>query len=380
MNRGSDRHKNQKKILIGILVVAATFAIIFGGMTVYEQLNTKQLPGTPIGSVRWIDDNTVYIDSELYGFDHRMETYLFIGTDASGNEAGEGEEYQGGMADYLMLFVMDHTTDTYGCIAIDRNTITEVRLLDENGEMLSEEEVQICTAHWYGRDGQESAENTVLAVRTLLGELEYIDGYFVMNMENIGLLNNVVGGVPVTIEDEMENVDPAFVKGTTLTLTDEQAEKYVRARMQVGEGDNASRMRRQQTYMESFFGQLEKCMKEKPEYAQKFWNKLRDSAVTDMTGNDISRIGEKIRSGKSKGILHIEGETVIGTTLADGLEHEEFYPEESSIYQVMNELFTLVHLEDEEESEDDEDLYEEYESDEDEYETDEYDTEDYESV
>ena len=31
----------------------------------------------------WGDDNTVYIDGELYGFDHRIDTWLFIGTDAS---------------------------------------------------------------------------------------------------------------------------------------------------------------------------------------------------------------------------------------------------------------------------------------------------------
>ena len=354
------------KIIAGLLAIAATFAIIFGGLSFYETFQKKKHPETEGSSMRWIDDNTVYIDSELYGFDHRMETYLFIGTDNSGNlvtykgletdadstgadsEARGEENYQGGMADYLLLLVMDHTTDTYGAIAIDRNTITEVDMLDENGELFGVKDMQICTSHWYGRDGEESAENTAKAVRNLLGELEYIDGYFVRNMQEIELLNHTVGGVTLTIEDDMENVDPAFVKGSTITLTDEQAEKYLRARMAVGEGDNASRMRRQQTYMESFFIKAAQNVNSDPAYAQKFWNTLREAGVTDMTGNDASRIGEKMRSGKSKGILHIEGETKIGTVLNDGLEHEEFYPDPASIYHVMNDLFSLVHIVDEE--------------------------------
>ena len=109
---------------------------------------------------QWFDDNTVYIDSELYGFDHRIETYLFIGTDASGNEDAEGEDYHGAMADFLLFFVMDHTDDTYGAIQIDRNTMTSVTLLDEFGEWAEEREMQICTSHWYGIDPESSAENT----------------------------------------------------------------------------------------------------------------------------------------------------------------------------------------------------------------------------
>ena len=366
---GSGRGGSNTKIISGIVILAAVFGAIFFGLSLSERLYKKDHPETEGEHIRWIDDNTVYIDSELYGFDHRIETYLFVGTDNSGNEQGVGEAYRGALADYLLLLVMDHTTDTYGAIPIDRNTVVEVDMIGTDGERYGLSDEQICTAHWYGRDVQQSAENTVNAVKKLLGELEYIDGYMVLNMEDVGLFNRLVGGVDVPIEDDMENVDPAFVKGTTVKLDDEQAEKYVRARMTVGEGDNASRMRRQQTFMDSFFRQAEQSVRANPKFAQTFWNELRDHSVTDMTGNDFSRIGEKMRSGKAKGFLTIEGEHTTGFLTEDGIEHEEFYPDADSIYEVMNELFTLVHIEDEDEDESEdlsEDLSEEDDWDEDE--------------
>lgn len=44
---------------------------------------------------------------KTYRFAHPVQTYLFIGTDKSGNEDASGEEYRGSMADALMLVVVD---------------------------------------------------------------------------------------------------------------------------------------------------------------------------------------------------------------------------------------------------------------------------------
>ena len=44
-----------------------------------------------------------------------------------------------------------------------------------------------------------------------------------MKMDAMPLLNHEVGGVTVTLEDDMTKLDPAMKKGATLTLTDRQA-------------------------------------------------------------------------------------------------------------------------------------------------------------
>lgn len=77
---------------------------------------------------------------------------------------------------------------------------------------------------------------------------ESIDFYVAMNMDGISELNDLAGGVTVTLEDDFSSIDPAMTKGTTLTLHGNQAETFVRSRMTVGDGTNASRMECQSVY------------------------------------------------------------------------------------------------------------------------------------
>lgn len=68
------------------------------------------------------------------------------------------------------------------------------------------------------------------AVSNLLFDLK-IDGYLAANISSIALLNDEVGGVTVTIQDEgLDSRDPALTKGRTVRLNGKQAEIFVRYR------------------------------------------------------------------------------------------------------------------------------------------------------
>lgn len=376
-----------------IAIAAAVIILLIGGITgstllierrqQSEREKELEAQGEKLNASLWTNENTVYLNSELYGFDHRVETFLFIGTDASGSGNDDPEDYHGPMADFLLLMVLDHTNNSIGYIQIDRNTVTDVNELDSAGNVINTRELQICTAHWYGRSPEMCAENTVVAVKKYLGELENIDGYYVINMKDIGTLNHAVGGVEVTIDDDLDSVDPELSKGSTLVLDDAQAEKFLRARMNVGQERNAERMVRQHQYMSSFFSKVRTKTMENPKFGLELWNMLKEIAVTNMNGNDFSRIAQKLLKGENKGIHTIQGETVMGYILEDGVEHEEFYPDESSKCEEMVEMFSLISLEEPEDDDDaeyyDEDLDDEeseYDEDDDEYYEDDEDYED----
>ncbi|MFQ8841964.1 MAG: LCP family protein [Clostridium fessum] len=53
-----------------------------------------------------------------------------------------------------------------------------------------------------GDGREESCELTAEALSKLLFGLK-IDGYFAVNMDSIPYFNDAVGGVPVTVDDEM---------------------------------------------------------------------------------------------------------------------------------------------------------------------------------
>ena len=139
----------------------------------------------------------------------RFKTYLFIGTDKSGNEDAEGEEYHGSMADALMLVVVDKEEKTYGILQLNRDTITEVPMLLQDGSANASAQMQLCTAHWYGKDKAASCDNTVETVSKMLGGL-LIDGYYALKMDAMPLLNHEVGGVTVTLEDDMTQAGSGY--------------------------------------------------------------------------------------------------------------------------------------------------------------------------
>lgn len=351
------------RTIAAVVIVAALIAAIAGGAVMLERMQQKGQEaelaerGEKLKASMWTDENTVFVDDTLYGFDHRMETFLFVGTDNSGSGDSDPENYRGPMADFLLLMVLDHTKNTIGYIQIDRNTVTEVNEVDFKGNVIETRELQICTAHWYGRNPEMCAENTVDAVKAYLGDLENIDGYFVINMDDIGRLNHTVGGVEVTVEDDLDAGDPALTKGKTLVLDDAQAEYFLRARMNVGEGQNAERMVRQRQYMTSFFEKVKEKTMENPKFGIELWDMLKDVAVSNMNGNDFSRIAQKLLKGENKGIHTIKGETKLGYILEDGVEHEEFYPDAESLRDEMIDMFSLVPIvEDEDTDAPDDDL------------------------
>ena len=181
-----------------------------------------------------------------YIYKDDIDTYLLIGTDASGNQTpGIDEEYNGKMADFMGLLVFNKTKKQYRILLLNRDIITDIPLVDEEGKGEATRPMQLCVSHWFGGTPELNAENTVRAVSMLLGDLE-IKGYYEMDMEEIQTLNHLLGGVTLTVEDDsLAEVYPEFTKGVTLTLTDEQAEHYVRARMEIGEDFNEYRMHRQ---------------------------------------------------------------------------------------------------------------------------------------
>lgn len=346
--------------LIAALIVAIVCAsVLLERGQQRDRERELQVQSEALKASMWTDENLVDIGDKLYGFDHRLETFLFVGTDNSGSGNSDPEDFRGPMADFLLLMVLDHTKNTIGYLQIDRNTVTDVDELDESGDVIDTRELQICTAHWYGRDPEMCAENTVNAVKSYLGDLENIDGYFVINMDDIGRLNHTVGGVEVTIEDDMDAADATLAKGKTLVLDDEQAEHFLRARTNVEGSKNAERMKRQRQYMTSFFEKVKEKTMENPKFGIDLWDMLKDVSVSNMNGNDFSRIAQKLLKGENKGIRTIKGETVLGYILEDGVEHEEFYPDVDSLRDEMVELFSLVPVEDDEDDgEPDEDDWE----------------------
>ena len=331
------------EIMIAVLVIIAVYFIIRGLDRHDARIRQAATENETQRVWKEFQEKTVSISlhKKIWQFAHPVQTYLFIGTDKSGNEDAEGEEYHGSMADALMLIVVDEEEKTYGILQLNRDTITEVPMLLQDGSANASAQMQLCTAHWYGKDKTASCDNTVETVSKMLGGLP-IDGYYALKMDAMPLLNHEVGGVTVTLEDDMTKLDPAMKKGATLTLTDRQAELLMQSRYTMEDDRNTQRMRRQQIFLKAFMKKIEKQNEGDVNATVKLYDRLSPYATTDIKMNDLTALLKNMQGYTDKGIVTIDGKSKIGEKLHDGKKHWEFYMDEDSLETSMKQLYPLV--------------------------------------
>lgn len=368
--------KDSKKNIIAVVILCIVLAIMAGGAFVLQRQfaekshrqdqtaqETVQTQPTEPASADEVFQPTMELQLEdgIYGSDHEINNYLFMGTDYSGNEQGTGEEYRGTMADFLMLVTVDHTDQSYAYIELNRDTMTEIVLLQTDGADGASAILQLCTAHWYGGNRKASCKNTVRAVSDLFGGLP-IDEYYELNMTGIPTINHALGGVEVTIEDDFSQSDPSLVMGETITLSDEQAYHFLHDRMNVGDGENTSRMRRQQAYMSGMFEKIRSMQKADNEFIIHLLQDLSEYSVSSMDFNQMGGVIRKLQGYHYDGRYAIDGEIELGQALGDGLDHTEFYMDEADKLEKLTQIYHLQKLSDDEDYEE----YEEYEDEEEE--------------
>ena len=330
------KHKMLKAI-IGVVAFVVALTLIYIGINAIDSREMTQIEDDDTDSDEQAE---IVIDDYIYKVSHPVKSYLFMGTDGSGNEDVTGDEYQGSMADFIMLLVIDEKEKKFGFLEINRDTMTEVALMDQSGNTNVTMEMQICIAHAYGGSKRQSCKNTVNAVSQLLHNVP-IDGYYALPMEQIEHMNRALGGISVLIEEDMTDIDPAFVSGSTVQLTDEQAVKFLRGRMGVQDGENTSRMNRQRIYLNAAFETIKEKSQNDTKYLANAFKEFEDIATSDMDMNPIIKLGQNIAEYESLGILRIDGEKGIEFSIGDEKDHSAFYADDQSIVTAIQKLYPL---------------------------------------
>lgn len=300
----SVRRKNL--ILLAVLMLAFVTALLV--MTLPEKNQGGQVRGVStqdVGRLRRIS-----YQGETYREKPAMTSILLIGTDRPEGTVGYGAR-QGGQADFLMLLVIDDNEKAVHQLQIDRDTMTAVETLGVLGNPVGTKEMQICLAHAFGATPEANCQSVKNAVENLLEGIE-IDFYLSMSMDSIGRLNDALGGVTVTLDEDLTVLDEQMKAGATLTLNGEQAELLLRGRRQVGDGTNQSRMRRQRLFLEAAADTLKRRIRQEPE----FMNAFLDAVEAEMTMNiQRSRLMGELNAAygyEAHPIETIAGEHTIG--------------------------------------------------------------------
>lgn len=237
----------------------------------------------------------------------------------------------GGASDMITLMIFDEQTRKCDLLALNRDMMVDIPMLDMTGKQNGIFYGQLAFAHTYG-DGMEiSCENVRNTVSNLLYGVT-IDHYFSLNMDAIGVLNDAVGGVTVNIVDDFSKVDPTLRKGE-MTLFGKQAVNFVQARGGVGDELNLSRMERHREYMHSFAGALKKQTEQDGEFVIRAYEQVAPYIVTDCSVEILSRLAQNYGDYTLGETYTVEGDNVLGQ------EYYEFYPDEEALDALILKLF-----------------------------------------
>ena len=292
---------------------------------------------TVVGNV---DDRINAGRVEYQGVDYRpkrrITSILLMGVD---QESGESERERGfrngGQADFLLLLVLDDNAKTVFPILLNRDTMTDITALTSFGVELGSWSAQLCLAHSFGDGREQSCVFTQKAVSGLLMDCR-VDHYCAMFLNGISVLNDMLGGVEVYLEDDFSIYDPDMISGTTVVLQGKQAEVFLRNRYGIGSQDNVSRMGRQKQYLENAKQSLEAKSNDNPAYVETLFNALEPFIVTDMGRGRSINLLDQARTYQWLPLRELTGEYAIGEN-----GYVEFHADDSSIREIVIEAFYM---------------------------------------
>lgn len=340
MSRG---RRNKKRWYQAIALAGILFVVVMIPVTILQYRQRKAIEAE-IASREYIEterensfhSQTLEYEGKIYRRSSHVKAILLMGVDRKGAMTETTTHTNGGQADGVFVLAQDTTRNTLKILMIPRDTMTEITLTDLSGNVLGTDVQHLTLAYAYGDGREESCEQMAQAVSKLLGGLE-MDHYLAADTDVIGMMNDAVGGVTVTIPiDGMEERDPAFIKGKTLTLHGDQAEAFVRYRDTGVSHSAITRMAQQQQYITQYFGALKKKSAQDSQIVTDLFEMIQDHMVTDMGKEEYLKVAMDALEKDS--LAEDDFYTVPGETVTTEV-YDEFYADQEALMPIILELF-----------------------------------------
>lgn len=282
---------------------------------------------------RWQEGWVKYKDT-VYAYNEDIMTFLIMGIDKNSEAKEVKEGTDGGQADALFLAVMNPHDKSIKVIGINRNAMTDIDIYNEEGAYVTTTKAQIAVQHGFGNGVAQSCEYQKKAVARLFYNLP-IHGYAAINMSAIPTINDAVGGVEVTVLEDLTAKDKSLRKGETQKLMGESAFWYVKYRDTGVFGSADMRLKRQKQYLNAFIDASKKAAKNDITVVVDLYQAISPMMITDITLDEVAYLAPILLdySFEENSFYMLKGETVMGE------QFEEFYVDEDALYELILEIF-----------------------------------------
>lgn len=342
------------KLIIAGLVLLCILLLLFSGYIVVRSMGKQSLQQhasqiADSGRTRELSrleeseeaslelkEGQILVDGEIYQYNEDIMTFLCMGIDSRTGITDTKTPGKAGQADVLLLMVANPQQKSIQVISINRDTMTNIETYDTAGMFAGEEWGQITLQYAYG-DGRESSCRLMeKAISNLLYGMP-IHGYGALDMESISTLNDAVGGIEVTIPEDMTKYNKNWTEGSLVLLEGKEALTYLQRRDFTSKelGTNLRRMERQKQYMSAFIQQLKLKTKEDITFPLALYNAVEKHMVTSFTADEITYLASTFLGYEfsMENILSLPGESVMGE------KNEEYHVDDEALRQIIIEVF-----------------------------------------
>lgn len=335
--------KTAKRVGIGILIFIFVVAIgIFSAYSIKRHLGKKEIANSKKDAkITAIEDavsedsgQTITYNDKTYVLNNDLISVVFLGVDKTLSDSSNIGE--AGQADAIYILTYDTSSKKCKIIPVSRESMVDVQLYSGNNEAIGMEQMQLCLAYAYGSDEKTSAENTISSLSKLFYNIPF-DSYITLDWNAIVPLTDAIGGVKLSILEDVPAHNPIFRKGEKVTLSGEDAFTYVRSRDMESIDSNNDRLARQKQFLTSYLSQFITKTKKKPSTVTKLLDVADEYMYTNLSSNKIiymaSEILPNINDIADIEFLSIQGETKQGDV------YTEFYPDETNLYETILNVF-----------------------------------------
>ena len=331
--------RDRKTLLVRAIILCGLTMLLLGGFLIYQNRHQKNRIPRSSGTKEFMDEGIVTWQGDRYRRTPAVTTLLLAGIDRTGELTGiRSARYRsGGQADFLMLIAIDHTNRQIHRLQIDRDAMTDVTVLSVYGQETGTRVMQVCLSHSYGATKDDNARYTVRAVKNLLDNQD-IHNWYMVDYTAVSILADLLGGIQVTVPQDMTSIDPGWTAGAEIVLQGKMAERFVRERKTIGDGTNEERMKRQLVFMDSALDQTISAIGENKEFGTQLLAALKSKSESNLSDPELLDIMNVSVNYEVMPVEYLEGKYLIGDS-----GYMEFYPAENSSQDwIIRNLYTKV--------------------------------------
>ncbi len=277
----------------------------------------------------------VKYNGQVYAYNEDILTFLVMGIDKNRDVKEVEEGTNGGQADALFLVVLNPHDNSLSVIGINRNTMTDISVYDDNGAYVNTIKAQIAVQHGFGNGVEESCEYQVNAVQHLFYEMP-VHGYAAINMSAIGPLTDMVGGVDVVALEDIKSGNSTVIKeGEEVHLEGDLAFTYIHNRDTKEFGSADHRLERQKQFITTYLQKVKQKTKEDIGFPISVYQAIAPQTVTSLTVDEMTYLVSiaKDYSFDENYLYTLKGETKQGNVF------EEFYVDETDLFELILKVF-----------------------------------------